>query len=291
MITSSPLVGARTVLTGASSGIGWALAQALAEQRARLVLAGRNQERLEALLADIRGRGGEAVSCPTDVTDAPQRTRLIETAEGAFGGVDILINNAGVGAVGSFNNASEDRLRQLFEVNFFAATELTRLALPLLQSGRDPMIVNMGSVLGRRGLPGSSEYSATKFALTGWTEALRAELHGRGVHVLLVCPGYVDTNFQQNMITTRARRPSTRRGMTADRCAQLVVRAMRRRQNEATIASLSIKAQVWLNRILPRVFDYLMARRARLRNKESASLTDRAESERVCAQSTAPNPL
>src|SRR5262245_60828948 len=127
MFSRLDLRGARAIVTGASSGIGHALALRLAEQGVRLVLASRNQERLDALAASIRQRGGEAHVVTTDVADAAQRAHLVEAAVAALGGLDILVNNAGVGAKGPFAEASEDRLRRIFEVNFFGCTELTRL--------------------------------------------------------------------------------------------------------------------------------------------------------------------
>jgi short-subunit dehydrogenase len=257
------LAGARTVLTGASSGVGHALAQRLAEEGARLVLASRDQAALEGLAGPIRQRGGEAVVVPTDVADLGQRARLIARAVEALGGLDMLINNAGVGAMGFFADAGEERLRRIFEVNFFAATELTRLALPHLRRGRDPMIVNVSSVIGRRGLPGCTEYCASKFALAGWSEGLRAELARQGIHVLLVCPGVIETNFRANLLENRVSfRWQNHRAMTADRCARLIVQAMRRKRKEL-VTTLEGKALVWLNRLFPRLVDYALARHVR----------------------------
>jgi short-subunit dehydrogenase len=257
------LSGARTILTGASSGIGHALALRLAERGARLALAGRNRERLAALAETIRGRGGEAVAVPTDVADPAQRAGLVGQALADLGGLDILINNAGVGALGFFETADEARLRQIMEVNFFAATELTRLALPHLRRGRSPMIVNVASVLARRAVPGMVEYCASKFAMAGWSEGLRAELARAGIHVLLVCPGGIETEFDAHMIERRARLTwRNRRRMPADRCAQLIVGAMRRRKNEVVI-TLSGKLMLLANRVAPRLLDWVLARLAK----------------------------
>jgi short-subunit dehydrogenase len=255
MFSRLDLSGARILLTGASSGIGAALAVRLAAERARLVLASRNQERLATLAADLRARGGEAVAVPTDVADAAQRARLIDASLAALGGLDILINNAGVGAMGWFADATEERLRRIFEVNFFAATELTRLALPHLRHGRNPILVNVSSVVGRRGLPGCAEYCASKFALTGWSESLRPELARLGVRVLVVTPGRIATEFRDNLLEDRFRFGwQQRRAMTADRCAQVIVTAIRRRRNEVVITR-EAKLLLWLNRFVPRLLD------------------------------------
>ncbi len=260
MFSRINLNGARIIVTGASSGIGWALADQLAREKSRLVLAARNQDRLEELTRTIRAQGTEAHVVSADVTDPGQRARLVEVATARLGGIDILINNAGVGAMGFFSEAHEDRLRRIFEVNFFAATELTRLALPHLRQGNNPMVVNVSSILGRRAIPGCTEYCASKFALAGWSEGLRAELAHQGIHVLLVCPGRILTNFQENLLEDKVRfRWQNHRAMTAERCAQLIVRAIRRRKNELTTTAEG-KMLVWLNRLSPRLLDYLLAR-------------------------------
>jgi short-subunit dehydrogenase len=268
MFSRLDLRGARTILTGASSGIGQALALRLAGEGARLVLASRDQARLEELAGEIRARGGEAVVVPTDVTDAGQRRHLVEAAVAALGGLDVLVNNAGVGAMGFFETADEERLRRIFEVNFFATTELTRLALPHLKRGRHPLLVNIASVLGRRAIPGSTEYCASKFAVVGWSEGLRAELAADGVDVLVVCPGSIETSFRDNLLEARLRFAYyKRRRMTADRCAELIVRAMRKRRREVVITTRA-KLLVWLNRLFPRLLDVVLARYARTAERQ-----------------------
>lgn len=260
MFSRIDLSGRRIIVTGASSGIGWELAKQLAHEKSRLILAGRSQNKLEELARIIREQGGEAHPVPTDVSDSRQRETLIDTALARLGGIDVLINNAGVGAMGFFSDADENRLRRIFEVNFFGTTELTRLALPHLRQGETPMVVNVSSILGRRAIPGCTEYCASKFALAGWSEGLRAELSHQGIHVLLVCPGRIQTNFQQNLLEDKIRFGwQNHRQMTAERCAQLIVRAMRRRKNELTTTAEG-KLLLWLNRLSPRLVDFFLSR-------------------------------
>jgi short-subunit dehydrogenase len=262
MFSRLDLHGARVLLTGASSGIGRALALRLAGQGARLVLASRNETSLTELASQIRDRGGQAIVAPADVADAAQRARLIEATGASLGGLDILVNNAGVGAMGFFGDDGEERLRRLFEVNFFATTELTRLALPLLRQGKHPMIVNIASVLGRRAIPGCTEYCASKFAVVGWSESLRAELASQGVHVLVVCPGSIETSFRDNLLADRVRFGYyKRKRMTAERCAELIVQAMRAQRREVVITGRA-KLMVWLNRLSPRLLDWFLERYA-----------------------------
>jgi short-subunit dehydrogenase len=254
------LAGSRIIVTGASSGIGWALAEQLARHRARLVLSARSADKLEALAKELQGRGVEALAVPTDVADSRERRRLINQTVEAFGGIDILINNAGVGASGHFLDAGEERMRRILEVNLFAPVELTRLALPHLLKGRDAMVVNIGSVLGRRGLPGFAEYCASKFALAGWSESLRAELACHGVHVCLISPGLIATPFREHQIEDKLRaRWQKLRAMSADKCARKIVGAMRWRWNELVI-TMDGKFLVLMNRLFPRFVDFLLAR-------------------------------
>jgi short-subunit dehydrogenase len=264
MFSRLDLTGTRAIVTGCSSGIGHALALRLAEQRARLVLASRNRERLDALATTIRQRGGEAHVVATDVADAAQRANLVESAVAALGGLDILVNNAGVGALGPFTEATEERLRRIFEVNFFGCAELTRLAIAHLRRGRNPMIVNISSILGKRAIPGCAEYCASKFALQGWSEGLRAELALHGIHVLTVCPGTIETEFRAHLLEDRSKARWRSRGMTADRCASQVISAMRARRNEIVVTA-GAKTLAWLNRLAPRLVDWMMVRYGRPR--------------------------
>src|SRR5207302_2546843 len=163
--------------------------------------------------------------------------KMLEAAEKAFGGVDILVNNAGIGATGHFADCSAERLRQIMEVNFFGLTETTRVFLPVLRRGNRPAIVNISSIAGKRGIPARSEYSASKFAVQGFSEALRAELAKDGVNVLVVCPGLTQTNFTQNMLEQKALvKLDHMRGMTAEQVAWATLRAIERGKNEVRLS-------------------------------------------------------
>jgi NAD(P)-dependent dehydrogenase (short-subunit alcohol dehydrogenase family) len=165
--------GLRGILTGASSGIGYALATELAHRGARLIVVARREQRLWELVESVSGASGEIFPFVGDVVDAVVQQQSIELAVEKFGGLDLLINNAGVGAMGPFAEASPERLRQVMDVNFFAAVELSRRALPALRQGVTPIIINVSSVLGHRGVPGCAEYCASKFALEGFSQSIR----------------------------------------------------------------------------------------------------------------------
>ena len=151
---------------------------------------------------------------------------MVEAAGRHFGGLDVLVNNAGIGATGHFADGRPERLRTIMEVNFFGLTETTRVCLPLLRQGQTPAIVNISSIAGKRGIPARSEYSASKFAVQGFSEALRAELAKDGIDVLVVCPGLTQTNFSQNMLEQKARvQIDHLRGMTSEQVADATLQA------------------------------------------------------------------
>jgi short-subunit dehydrogenase len=252
--------GLRGIVTGASSGIGIALVRKLARRGARLIVTARREDRLKELIHEIRSEGDEIFSVAGDLTDEQTRRELIQAARERLGGLDLLINNAGVGATGRFDSSSPDRVRQVMEVNFFAPVELTRLALPLLQDGNQPILINISSIVGLRATPYNTEYSASKFAIQGFSEALRAELKPIGIDLLTVCPGTTQTEFFDVLLeeTGQPNFPS-HRPVTADYVAQSTVRAIRKGKH-IIIPYKWGKVCWWLNRLSPRFMDWLMAR-------------------------------
>src|SRR6202035_1141707 len=162
-------------------------------------------------------------------TSPEDRQKMAAAAVAHFGGLDILVNNAGIGATGHFADVSPERLRQIMEVNFFGLTETTRALLRLSRKAHKRMIVNISSVAGKRGIPARSEYSASKFAVQGFSEALRAELAKDGIDVLVVSPGLTRTNFSQNMLERKALvQLDHMRGMTPAQVAWATLRAIER---------------------------------------------------------------
>lgn len=259
-MTRRKIQGARTIVTGASSGIGREIAVELARHGARVILTSRRMDRLEQLADEIKGLGGEACPVAGDVTDVDLRQRLLETVESQLGGLDLLVNNAGIGAIGPFATADESRLRRVMEVNFFAPVELMRSALPLLRKGTRPMIVNVGSVLGHRAMPNKSEYCASKFALHGLSDALRAEFGEFGVDVLLVSPSTTDTEFFDAVIDKQGDLPSlTLAAASARSVARKTVRAIQRGRHEI-ILTPGGKLLVWADRLCPPLVDRLVAK-------------------------------
>jgi short-subunit dehydrogenase len=259
------LSGMRAIVTGASSGIGRETARELARAGVNVVATARRIERLEELRLECSGLPGDIAVVAGDVTDRELRGALVQTARDTFGGLDILVNNAGIGAVGPFAQADEERLRKIFEVNLFAPLELIREALPLLRSGRTPVIVNVGSVLGHFAVPSKSEYCASKFALHGFSDALRAELREEGIGVLLVSPSTTESEFFEKARSDGAdaadlkRQAKERRAALPDAVARKIVRAIRSGHDEI-ILSAGGKLGVWADRLAPGLFNRLMSR-------------------------------
>jgi short-subunit dehydrogenase len=257
------LTGRRVLLTGASSGIGRALAEQLAEGGAKVVLAARSADKLQEIEGRLTARGLDIAALPTDVTSADERKRALDFTMKRFGGLDVLINNAGVGSFGHFVDCTEEILRQVMEVNFFAPAELMRLAIPMLAQGRQPAIVNVASMCGRRGIPAWPEYSASKFALTGLSEALRAELVRFGIDVLLILPGLTRSDLGTRLLRNTGRMPIRfDQGMPPEEVAGGIIRALISRRSE-TVLGGEAKWMLRLNRWAPRLVDRLIERKVR----------------------------
>jgi short-subunit dehydrogenase len=258
------VAGSRFLITGASQGIGRALAEAAAARGGKVLATARSLELLRELETAARpANGGTLVTLAADVTSGDDRRRTVETLLGRFGGLDVLVNNAGVGATGHFADADEARLRHIMEVNFFGLTETTRACIPLLRNGRNPAIVNISSIVGKRGIPGRSEYSASKFAVAGFSEALRAELALDGIDVIVVNPGLTQTNFPKNMLERKSRLEVDHlRGMTPAQVADATLAALERGSAETTLTGKG-KLLVLAGRFFPRLVDRIAARRVR----------------------------
>lgn len=253
------IAGLRGILTGASSGIGRALAVELVRAGARIVAVARRAERLEALRAEFQNAVGQFEFVAGDISAPATRQAAIERAVTAFGGLDLVINNAGSGAMGRFAEASPERLRQIMEVNFFAAAELIRAAVPRLSQGQRPIVVNVSSVLGHRGVPGCAEYCASKFALQGLSESLRAELSTVGIDLLVVSPSTTETEFFDAAIGADQPKWPKLKGSTPEDVARKTIRAIAAGRHEIVL-SAGGKLVVWANRFAPWFVDRILAR-------------------------------
>ncbi|ADV62011.1 short-chain dehydrogenase/reductase SDR [Isosphaera pallida ATCC 43644] len=274
----------RVLITGASSGIGRALALELAPLGCRLILTGRCATRLAETrdrLQETRSQRGGATAWPepvlvaADLTIAEDRARLIEIVAQEFAhGLDLLIHSAGRGAVGHFETHDPTILRMLMEINFFAVTELARLALPLLKRGQDPRMAVIGSIAARRGLPARSEYSASKFALAGWVEAIRAEWSRYSIGVHLINPGFTDTPFERNhLVDTAVYSTQRHRTMSAQAVAARTLRAIQTNRHEVAFTAQG-RLLLLVNRLWPRLVDLGFARFTRYLYRDHDKASD-----------------
>jgi short-subunit dehydrogenase len=180
-----------------------------------------------------------------------------------FGGLDVLVNNAGIASWGHFSGSSEEILRRIMEVNFFAPTELIRLAVPILKRGAQPAIVNVSSMCGRRGMPAWPEYSASKFALCGLTEALRGEMVRYDIDVLLIVPGLTRSDLREHMLRNEGRmKIDFSKGLPPEDVASRILAALRNNWRE-TVVGRDARWMLRMNRFFPRLLDWLVGRRIR----------------------------
>lgn len=246
------LSGTVTVVTGASRGLGVEVAKALAEHGARLALAARSRDALEASREEITATGAEAVAVVADVTSAGDRTRLLEETETALGPVEVLVNNAGVEATGAFDGLDPSTIASVIDVNLTSALLLTREALPgMLDRGRGH-VVNMASAAGKVGVPFQVVYSASKFGLVGATAALRAEFLDTPIGFSAVCPGFVTDEGMYARFEERGVRAPRLTGTTSPtKVARAVVRAIERDQAEAIVNDVPLRPMAVLGQVFP----------------------------------------
>lgn len=277
-------MGTRALVTGASSGLGRAIAEDLVRRGARVLLTGRSLPRLEEVAAGLIREGADperVILVPADLTTRAGRERLFDVARERLGTLDLLVNNAGVGATGQFDTHDAWVLRRVFEINFFAMAEVSRAALPLLSEGVNPTMLVMGSINARRGLPGRVEYSASKFAVSGFVEALRIEWRRFGIHVLQVNPGFSATPFDENAVVKTARvSVASWRTTPPEAVAAAALRAVEKGKREITLTGKG-RMLVLANRFFPRFVDWGLSRWLLRHFPDSPALRKREPGKRV----------
>ena len=255
------------VITGASSGIGEAMAEVYASMGAKVVLGARHADKLEALCRRIEQRGGKAAWCVTDVTRKEDCMRLIDTAVEHFGGIDVMICNAGISMRALFDDVDLDVLHRLMDVNFWGTVYCTKYALPYLQRSHGSL-VGISSVAGIHGLPGRTGYSASKFAMTGFLETIRIENLKKSLHVMVACPGFTASNVRFSALTADGSQQGAtprkeEKMMTAEEVARIVARGIARRKR-LCLMEIEGRATHFVKKFAPglvdRLFYYVMSK-------------------------------
>jgi short-subunit dehydrogenase len=257
--------GRRVWITGASSGIGEALALAFHQAGAKLILSARREDELKRVQSACGGEP-ETLILPMDVTNAAELPEKMRLALSLFGGIDILVLNAGITQRSRTRETDESVYRRLMEVNFFAPEAMARAVLPSMLAQKRGHIVVISSVAGKFGVPMRSGYSATKFALHGFFEALRAEEERNGVHVTMVCPGYIRTDISFSALRGDGRKHAKMdselaHGMPADECARQILQGIGRKKKEIVVAGVREKSLVYVKRFFPTLLARMIGRR------------------------------
>jgi len=257
------------VITGASEGIGRALSLALARQKSKLVLAARNENRLDELKKEIESFGAQALVKPTDITNEDACKNLIEAAVSAWGGIDVLVNNAGRTMWTALEDLKDTSvIEQLIRLNYLGAAYCTYYALPYLKANKG-RIATIASVAGLTGVPTRTAYSASKHALFGFFDSLRIELIGTGVTVTMIAPDFVLSQMHRRAFGSNGKPLGTSpmqedKIMTAEACAAMIVKAIENR-DRLLITSLRGKLGRWMKMIAPGVIDNLALKAIRER--------------------------
>ncbi|HZG01062.1 MAG TPA: SDR family oxidoreductase, partial [Chitinophagales bacterium] len=246
------------IITGASSGIGKALAIECAKRGFHLSLAARNAEQLNAVAEECKLQRAQVITVITDVSKEQDCAALVKTTAEHFSRIDVLINNAGISMRAAFNDLHLDVIRQVMDINFWGTVYCTKSALPHLLKSKGS-VVGVSSIAGYKGLPGRTGYSASKFAMQGFLEALRVENLQKGLHVLIACPGFTASNIRNTALNANGniQGESPRdesKMMTAEEVAIHIMNAVERRKRTLTL-TLQGKMTVWLNKFFPSFMD------------------------------------
>ena len=246
------------IITGGSSGIGKALAAEFGMRGSRVMITGRNGYNLEKAVNELSAKGVDVIGFRGDVGIEDDNRRMAEEAIERFGTIDILVNNAGISMRALFEEADMDVVRKVMDTNFFGTVYATKYCMPEIIRNKGS-IIGVSSIAGFRGLPGRTGYSASKFALNGFLEALRLELVPKGTHVLTACPGFTSTNIRIKALTkngaTQGASPREENNMmSAEDCAHYIYAATVKRKRTLVLTTQG-KLTVFMNKWLPGLVD------------------------------------
>ncbi len=249
------------IITGASSGIGLALAQSFAKQGACLALAARSAEKLKEISEELTSNNTKNIVVTTDVSKEEDCKNLIAKTIEAYGKIDILINNAGISMRALFKDVDLSVLKQLMDVNFWGTVYCTKYALPHLLESRGS-VTGISSIAGYIGLPARTGYSASKFAMHGFLETLRVENLKNGLHVLIAAPGFTASNIRKTALTNDGSQQGEtprkeEKMMSAEEVADRVIKAIEKRKTTLVLTFVEGKLTVFLKKWMPRLLEKL----------------------------------
>ena len=247
------------IVTGGTDGIGKALVNLCMRHGAKVVTCGRDYDKLYQLQTVYAGK--TLLAMPADVSNETDCKKLVEQAINVFGSIDILINNAGISMRALFTETDLETIHRVMDINFWGAVYCTKYALPHIMKNNGT-VAAVSSIAGYRGLPGRSGYSASKFALQGWMEALRTELLESGVNIMWVCPGYTRSNIRQVALNKNSQpqgeTPLDENSlMSAEVCAEHILKAIEKRKRSVVLTAQG-KETILLNRLMPDLADKMV---------------------------------
>ena len=256
-------------ITGASSGIGEALAKAFAAEGAKLILSARRNDELQRVKSTLKLPDFDILTLPFDLTDTSKATELTQQVISKFGRIDILINNGGISQRSLTKDTPLEIDRKIMEINFFGTIALTKSVLPYMLKQKSGHIIAMSSIAGKFGFYFRSAYAASKHALHGYFESLRMEIYKENVNVMIVCPGKIRTDISLNAITKTGSKHnkmdvSTAHGLSAEDCAQQILNGIKKNKEELfigkskfLIGGKELRA-VWVKRFFPKLFSMMI---------------------------------
>lgn len=249
------------IITGGSSGIGRALAIEFGTLGSKVVITGRNEERLNSVGKELDELKAPNLCLKLDVSNEADNSTLVQQTIEAFGGIDILINNAGISMRALFEEIDLKVFQKVMDINFYGTLYATKYCLPHILKSRGS-IVGISSINGYRGTPARTAYTASKYAMNGFFESLRTEVMHRGVHVLVACPGFTGTNIRNAALTadgsSQGESPRDEgKMMTAEEVAKGIIRAIKKRKRDIVFTTQG-KLAVFLNKWMPGRMDKIV---------------------------------
>ncbi|MFC6998714.1 SDR family oxidoreductase [Rufibacter roseus] len=249
------------IITGGSSGIGRACAFSFGKAGGKIVINGRNSQKLQEVGQELQSAGIEYLAVPGDVSKEEDCRILIEQTVAKYGRIDVMLNNAGISMRALFQDVDLEVIRQLMDINFWGTVYCTKFALPYILEAKGS-VIGVSSIAGYQGLPGRTGYSASKFAMQGFLGALRTETLHQGIHVMVACPGFTSSNIRNTALAAdgsqQGESPRNEgKMMTAEEVAERILEATRKRKRDLVLTTQG-KLAVLLGKFLPGLTDKLV---------------------------------